>query len=471
MAVKMDKILGEVREKDELTAEEASSAQIVAHNQDANAHKTLLDGKADVNHTHTASEIGAEPTGTAETEVSTHEADAEAHKSLFDEKSDTDHTHTASDVGAEPTGSVSAHNTAANAHPDIRQLIANAGGGETVIKSIPVTRADSSEGGAYFFSWNTLGVDAMTILQLLNSGTVISSAQVTWSSAGLTVAGIANASGYRLIYLIPIRVDSEDDPEPVVIDVTSVEITGNANITDSGTLVAVVLPVDATNPAVNWVSDNTEVATVSDGTVFVHSDGSATVTATSVSNPEISGSKVLTCAVTPVPVEVDDAAVSITGLNTGWQYAKPNSAYAECTLPHSVNADDSATANYYRGTVNYKCTVTLSSGKRYFLLLDGANQRGTVSLNGSQVGTAVNSYQPAVIDLTDAGAVNGSNEIQIALTNASDSSTIPYAADYDFYNGLDRGVRLIETGRLCFDPVMFGTRRCKITVPARLPQK
>ncbi len=466
MAVKMDKILGEVREKDELTAEEASSAQIVAHNQDTNAHKTLLDGKSDVNHTHTASEIGAEPTGTAETAISTHEADAEAHKSLFNEKSDTDHTHTASDVGAEPAGSVSAHNAAANAHPDIRQLIANAGSGETVIKSIPVTRADSSEGGAYFFSWNTLGVDAVTILQLLNSGTVLSSAQVTWSSSGLTVAGIANASGYRLVYLIPTRVDSEDDPEPVVIDVTSVEITGNANITDSGTLVAVVLPVDASNPAVNWASDNTEVATVSNGTVFVHSDGSATVTATSVSNPEISDSKVLTCAVTPVPVEVDDAAVSIAALNTGWQYAKPNSAYAECALPHSVNTEDSATANYYRGTVNYKCTVTLSSGKRYFLLLDGANQRGTVSLNGAQVGTAVNSYQPAVIDLTDAGAVNGSNEIQIALTNASDSSTIPYAADYDFYNGLDRGVRLIETGRLCFDPVLYGTRRCRVTADA-----
>ncbi|MDD3951042.1 MAG: glycoside hydrolase family 2 TIM barrel-domain containing protein [Desulfobacterales bacterium] len=388
MAVKMDKILGEVREKDELTAEEASSAQIVAHNQDANAH------------------------------------------------------------------------------PDIRQLIANAGSGETVIKSIPVTRADSSGDGTYFFSWNTLGIDAMTILQLLSSGTVLSSAQVTWSSSGLTVAGIANASGYRLVYLIPTRVDSDDDPEPVVIDVTSVEITGNANITDSGMLVAVVLPVDATNPAVNWASDNTEVATVSDGTVFVHSDGSVTVTATSVSNPEISGSKVLTCAVTPVPVEIDDAAVSIAALNTGWQYAKPNSAYAECALPHSVNAADSATSNYYRGTVNYKCTVTLSSGKRYFLLLDGANQRGTVSLNGTQVGTAVNSYQPAVIDLTDAGAVNGSNEIQIALTNASDSSTIPYAADYDFYNGLDRGVRLIETGRLCFDPVLYGTRRCKVAADA-----
>ena len=424
MAVKMDKILGEVREKDELTAEEASSAQIVAHNQDTNAHKTLFDAKADANHTHTAEAVGAESAGT-----------------------------------------VATHDSAANAHPDIRQLISEASG-ETVIKSIPVSRADSSTDGVYFFSWNTLGVDAMTILQLLNSGTVLSSAQVSWSNTGLTVAGIESASGYRLVYLIPTRVDVEDDPEPVVIDVTSVEITGNTNITDSGTLVALVLPADATDSSVTWASDNAAVATVSGGNVTVHSDGSATVTAASVSNPEISDSKILTCVLTPAPIEVDDSAVSIESLNTGWQFAKTNSAMADCTLPHSVNADDSATANYYRGTVNYKCTVSMISGKRYYLILDSANQRGTVSLNGTQAGTTVNAYQPAVIDLTDAGAVNGSNEIQVALTNASDSSTIPYAADFDFYNGLDRGVRLMETGRLCFDPVLYGTRRCKITADA-----
>ena len=465
MAVKMDKILGEIREKDELTAEEASSAQIVAHNQDTNAHKTLFDAKANANHTHTAESVGADETGAADNAVAEHEADTNAHKTLLDGKADANHTHTAEAVGAEPAGSVATHNAAVNAHPDIRQLISEASG-ETVIKSIPVSRADSSTDGVYFFSWNTLGVDAMTILQLLNSGTVLSSAQVTWSNTGLSVGGIANASGYRLVYLIPTRVDVEDDPEPVVIDVTSIEITGNTSITDSGTLVAVVLPNDATDKSVVWASDNAAVATVSGGNVTVHSDGSATVTAASVSNPEISDSKILTCVLTPASIEVDDSAVSIESLNTGWQFAKPNSAMADCTLPHSVNADDSATANYYRGTVNYKCTVSMSSGKRYYLILDNTNQRGTVSLNGTQAGTAVNAYQPAVIDLTNAGAVNGSNEIQVALSNASDSKTIPYAADYDFYNGLDRGVRLMETGRLCFDPVLYGTRRCKITADA-----
>src|SRR5574344_1736920 len=268
MAVKMDKILGEVREKDELTAEEASSAQIVAHNQDTNAHKARVEAKADANHTHTAESVGADETGAADNAVAEHEADTNAHKTLLDGKPEANHTHTAEAVGAESAGAVATHNSAANAHPDIRQLI-SAASGETVIKSIPVSRADSSTDGIYFFSWNTLGVDAMTILQLLNTGTVLSSARVSWSNTGLTVAGIESASGYRLVYLIPTRVDVEDDPEPVVIDVTSIEITGNAEITDSGTLVAVVLPNDATDKSVVWASDNTAVATVVSGAVTV----------------------------------------------------------------------------------------------------------------------------------------------------------------------------------------------------------
>lgn len=170
--------------------------------------------------------------------------------------------------------------------------------------------------------------------------------------------------------------------------------------------------------------------------------------------------KVKLLATTPPP---DDRAVRIVSLHNDWQYAKPNSESAACSLPHSVNADDSATRNYYRGTVTYKRALSMDISKRYYLILDGANQRGTVSLNGTQVGTVTNAYQPSVIALPINAQNNGSNEIQIALTNASDSSTIPYAADYNFYNGLDRGVRLMEVGSLCFDPVLYGTRRCRVS--------
>ncbi|MBO4340502.1 MAG: Ig domain-containing protein, partial [Bacteroidales bacterium] len=59
------------------------------------------------------------------------------------------------------------------------------------------------------------------------------------------------------------------------------------------TLVAVVLPEDATNKEVEWTSDDEGVAIVVDGVVSPMSIGQATITVSSVENPEISASVVV----------------------------------------------------------------------------------------------------------------------------------------------------------------------------------
>ena len=60
------------------------------------------------------------------------------------------------------------------------------------------------------------------------------------------------------------------------------------------TLVATVLPENATNKAIEWVSANPEVATVNDGVVHAVAAGETTVTVTSVADP----TKSATCSVT-----------------------------------------------------------------------------------------------------------------------------------------------------------------------------
>jgi uncharacterized protein YjdB len=83
--------------------------------------------------------------------------------------------------------------------------------------------------------------------------------------------------------------------------VTSVSLNKNATalmVGDTETLVATVLPVNATDKAVIWSSSNGNVATVNDGVVTAVSEGSATITVTSHAD----NTKQATCAVTVTAV-------------------------------------------------------------------------------------------------------------------------------------------------------------------------
>ncbi len=166
-------------------------------------------------------------------------------------------------------------------------------------------------------------------------------------------------------------------------------------------------------------------------------------------------------SVTPDTPTVDITVNTISLSNYQWSYSKTSSDFVTCTLPHSINAEDSGTGSYYRGNVNYKLNLDLDSSKHYYLQLDSANQRGTVSVGDTFIASATISYNPQVFDITS-GVISGTNTLNIALTNVSDSKTIPYAADFNFYNGLANNVKLIEVNKVCFDPITYGTRRCHI---------
>lgn len=78
-----------------------------------------------------------------------------------------------------------------------------------------------------------------------------------------------------------------------VTDVTLDKSSASIAIGETVDLTATVVPADATNRSVTWVSDNTDVATVSGGTVTGVKPGTATVTVTTVD-----GSKTASCEVT-----------------------------------------------------------------------------------------------------------------------------------------------------------------------------
>jgi hypothetical protein len=94
--------------------------------------------------------------------------------------------------------------------------------------------------------------------------------------------------------------DPKPDPNPppttATVSVTGVSMEKTSTtilVGNTETLYATVLPDNATNKSITWVSNNTAVATVSNGTVTAKAAGQATITVTTVD-----GGKTATCSVT-----------------------------------------------------------------------------------------------------------------------------------------------------------------------------
>ena len=120
---------------------------------------------------------------------------------------------------------------------------------------------------------------------------VVKGGEITDAAYSVFMTGLSHKTQYW--YKAYIKIDSqsfEGDVKSFTTDVVPVEsitldeseYTFNA-IGSTRTLQAVILPSDATNKAIEWTSDNENVATVSaGGTVRSVGNGSATITATTV---------------------------------------------------------------------------------------------------------------------------------------------------------------------------------------------
>ena len=110
---------------------------------------------------------------------------------------------------------------------------------------------------------------------------------------------------------VKIKPVAEGEPKPETgVKVTSVSLDRQAltlTPVDAVKLVATVLPGNASNRMLSWVSDRPEVATVgSDGTVSGVSVGEAVITVTA-----LDGGYQTQCQVTVVPVEAGDEGIAI----------------------------------------------------------------------------------------------------------------------------------------------------------------
>jgi beta-galactosidase len=130
-------------------------------------------------------------------------------------------------------------------------------------------------------------------------------------------------------------------------------------------------------------------------------------------------------------------------------------AWENVTLPHTWNAADGADGNgdYFRGEGWYRRDFQLDPswrGKRIFIEFQGANRVAEVFLNGARIGSHVGGYARFRFELTGAVRFDGANTLAVKVSNADDG-TPPYSADFTFYGGLYRGVRLFATDAVHVD--------------------
>ena len=165
-------------------------------------------------------------------------------------------------------------------------------------------------------------------------------------------------------------------------------------------------------------------------------------------------------------------------LNEGWEFVKhdlggvweavrphkPGSPetlpiWEKVTLPHSFNATDAVApgVNYYQGPGWYRTTLTIDNPYeqgRVLLHFEGAGQKTEVYIHTQKVAEHVGGYDEWVVDITDAIAAYGSNEVPLVIRcdNSRDLELIPSdLSDFNVYGGIYRYLNLAYVPSLSVD--------------------
>jgi beta-galactosidase len=163
----------------------------------------------------------------------------------------------------------------------------------------------------------------------------------------------------------------------------------------------------------------------------------------------------------------------VTPLADGWRFLRAEApgaeapdyddrAWSRVTVPHTWNAKDGQDGggDYYRGVGWYRRRVAIAmseTGRELYLELDGANLETTLFLNGREVGHHAGGYARFRFDVTQVAKPGAVNLLAVRVTNAPSPNVPPRSADYTFFGGLYRDVRLVSVDPVHLDLDSFGS--------------
>lgn len=156
----------------------------------------------------------------------------------------------------------------------------------------------------------------------------------------------------------------------------------------------------------------------------------------------------------------------------GWYFTKKNEGAAEAfrgeavSLPHTWNAKDGQDGgnDYYRGTCWYAkkfAKADLPDGERYYIEFEGVAMTADVYLNDRKLAHHEGGYSTFRVDITD--TLEEENVLAVAVDNSDNEIVYPQKADFTFYGGIYRPVKIIAVPAQHFVLDYYGGSGVKVT--------
>ena len=154
-------------------------------------------------------------------------------------------------------------------------------------------------------------------------------------------------------------------------------------------------------------------------------------------------------------------------LNNHWRFTHPNGGTSVVNLPHTWNAEDGQDGgnDYCRGTGIYQTTFPCPEFNKsthcVYLEFAGVNASASVTLNGQPVMCHDGGYSTFRKEITS--LLQEQNTLVVEVDNAPNHRVYPQKADFTFYGGIYRDVKLIVLHKHHFDMDYFGGNGLAVT--------
>ena len=142
----------------------------------------------------------------------------------------------------------------------------------------------------------------------------------------------------------------------------------------------------------------------------------------------------------------------ILNINKGWKFSKDVSSvpselpddWQDIDLPYTWNGDDGQDGgNDYRGKGYFAKILTkdkMPQGEEIYIQLDGVNSTAEVYFNGKKLCEHNGGYSAFRVKLAD---IKDENLLVVTADNSPNDYVYPQVADFTFYGGIYREVKLI----------------------------
>ncbi len=147
-------------------------------------------------------------------------------------------------------------------------------------------------------------------------------------------------------------------------------------------------------------------------------------------------------------------------INNAWKFQIADRPEIDVDLPHTWNAEDGQDGgnDYYRGTGRYRktfaCPDFAKETEDVYLEFCGVNASAAVWLNGRKIGAHDGGYSTFRFKITN--GLQETNELLVEADNSVNDRVYPQKADFTFYGGIYRDVRLLIVNKDHFELLYYG---------------